>query len=383
MFTEYGGNYRDYIKESGQKLPLIVLVVNYYEAFAELNARLTEPLNTLLRDAFKYGIVFIYSTSVNNSVNGRTSQLFLNKITLQQSDNSVYRSVFNTPKGLAPKKYFGRGLAKIDDTFYEFQTASICEKDGLNKLIRETGNKLNEKYKVKAKSARTLPNEVTLDMVMDKVTDIKSVPIGYSNDEKDVYEFDLSNPITPIISNNINESVSFVNALAKEVSKIGNTSVSIIDCENVINGMIPNVNIFKNDFNNTLVSMIKEVNNEKDDKLRIFFIVGLNKFRNAIDSKYTTYFDSLFNNINKFKESKIIIIDSYDEYKNLMVEDWYSQIEANNRYIWVGKNVTDQALLNFDDVSDDDAKLDFENIAYVYSGEKTDAIKHVIDKEGA
>lgn len=382
LFTEYGGNYRDYLKESGQKLPLIVLVVNYYEAFAESNARLTEPLNTLLRDAFKYGIVFIYTTSVNNSVNGRISQLFLNKITLQQSDNSVYRSFFNAPKGLAPKRYFGRGLVRLDDTFYEFQTASICEKDNVNKLIRETGAKLNEKYKVKAKSAKALPNEVTLDMLMDKVSDLKNVPIGYSNDDKEVYNFNFNKPITPIISKNINDSIPFITALTKEFSSIKNTEVTVLDCHSIINTVVPEVNVYKSDFNNNLVNMIKGINNEKDKIIRIFIIIGLNKFKEKLDVKYVTYFNSLFNSINKFKESKILIVDSYDEYKNIMVEDWYSEIESNNNYIWLGSGVSEQALLNFDDLSDDDVKADFDQVGFAHQDDKTSVIKYVIDKGG-
>lgn len=381
LFTEYGGSYRNYIKESGKKLPLIMVVINYYEVFLEGNSRLADALQGLIREGSKYGIIFIVTTSVNNSIGARVSQLFLNKIALQQPDESAYRSLLNTPKGLYPKKYFGRGLALYNDHFYEFQTAYICEKDNVNKKLRETATILSEKYKTKAKSAIKLPDIVTLDMVSEKVDGISKIPIGYSNDEKDVYYYDFSKlPTTPILSKDISDKNLFISAIAKEFSTLNNTEVTIIDAAGIINDNIINVNVLKGNFNVNLIEMIKGVNKEADEKLRIYLIVGFNKFKNAIDDNYISYFNSLMTGIPKFKKSKLLLFDSYDEFRNLEIEDWFEDAINKDSSIWLGAGVADQVLLNFDDLTDENSREAFDYVGFASQNNVASVIKYVVDK---
>lgn len=383
LFVDYAGNYKNYIKESGQKLPLIVIIINYYEVFLEGNARLADALQGLIREGRKYGIIFIITTSVNNVIGARVSQLFLNKITLQQPDEGAYRSLLNSPRGLTPKKYFGRGLALYNEHYYEFQTAYICAKDEVNKKIRETAVELSGKYKTKAKSALKLPDVVTYDMVREKVDGINNIPIGYSNEEKEVYNFNFdASAVTTILSKDINDKNLFISSLAKEFASLSNIEVTLIDASNIINNEIQNVNLLKENFDLNLVEMIKGVNKEADSITRIYMIVGFNKFKNSINNNYLSYFNSLMTGILKFKKSKLLLFDSYDEFRTLEIEEWFENSINKKFSIWLGPGVENQIMFNFNNLSQEDLKENFEYVGFANQDGNASVIKYVVDKEG-
>lgn len=387
LFTEYGGSYRNYIKESNQRLPLIVVIINYYEVFSEGNSRLADAMQGLIREGSKYGIIFIITTSVNNSIGARTSQLFLNKISLQQPDDTVYRSLLNAPKGLSPKKYFGRGVALYNDHYYEFQTAYISEKDKINAQIRETAKELQKKYKTRAKSSLKLPDVVTLDMLKEKVQGVNKVPIGYSNDDKEVYYYDFNKHATTVIlTKDINDKWTFINALAKEFITLEGVEVNIIDALGIINIYDPSIKVVKDNFDFNLIEMIKGINKETEPNnaiTRIFMIVGFNKFKTSINEKYITYLNSLMSSITKFKKSKLLLFDTYDEFKKLEIEDWFDVSIDKNSSIWLGPEVENQILFNFDALTKEDMKENFNDVGFVTTDGEAKVIKHVVDKGDA
>lgn len=381
LFVDYGGTYKNYIKESGNKLPLIVVVINYYEVFLEGNTRLATAMQPLIREGSKYGIVFIVTTSVNNSLSQRTQQLFLNKVSLQQPDPQIYRNILNTPRGLTPKKYFGRGLATYEGNFYEFQTAYICAKNEVNKLIRETAIELNNKYKTKAKSSLKLPEEVTLNDLENITVTIDKVPIGLEKDSVSPYLYDFNkNAVTQIVSKDITNKKKEISAIIKELNKISNLKLSVVDSLNLLGNKIDNVNIVKDNFTVQLANMINGINKESTDNIeRVFVIIGFNNYKKQIDPNYISYLNSLMQNISRFKRSKIIIIDNYDEFKSLQIEDWFSSAINTNYAIWLGDGVSEQSLLNFDDLRD--SSKEFSHICYVTFDKNISVVKCVVDKD--
>ena len=141
LFAEYSGSYLNYIKESGQTLPQIVTIINSFEVFLETYSRLEDRLGSLLRDGPKYGISFIFTTTVTNGIRMRMTQYFTRKLVLQMPQESDYRTLLNAPKTLFPAKKFGRGITKIDeDGLVEFQTAYICDPELIGKTTNEIVN---------------------------------------------------------------------------------------------------------------------------------------------------------------------------------------------------------------------------------------------------
>ena len=106
----------------------------------------------------------------------------------------------------------------------------------------------------------------------------------------------------------------------------------------------------------------------------------LNKIRrhSELDEYIFVSYDSLFENISKFKNSKLLLIDDYDSFKNVEIENWYSTaIDASNG-IWVGEGVDEQMLIEFDNITNDIRKENFKNIAIVCEDGKPVVIKHIV-----
>lgn len=381
LFIDYAGSYNNYIKESGEKLPLLVLIINYYEIFAEGNSKIAEALNIMIRDCEKYGLKFIITTATNNSIRMRTAQLFQNKISLQQNDPMEYRSLVGAPKGVFPKKMFGRGIVSMDGTGYEFQTAYISEKEKINASIRELAIKLNEKYKTRAISAAKLPDFVTYDMVAGKSNSISAIPIGYTEETKEIYNYDFDkNPVTLILSNDIEKSKNFVYALNKTFENIPNTEISVIDIENGLEQTNINKELINKNFDNSLINIIQDVNKEAeaDGKKRIFIFYGFGKYKEKLSEKFIPYYNSLFENISRFKNSKLLLVDNYDSFRNVEIENWYTSSVKDNTGIWIGEGVDEQMLIKFEDISDNVRKENFNDLAVVCDSGKPIVIKHIV-----
>ncbi len=366
LFIDYAGSYNNYINESGEKLPLLVLIINYYDVFSESNYKIVEALNNMIRDYEKYGIKFIITTATNNSVRMRVAQLFKNRMSLQQSDPMEYRSLVNAPKGIVPKKMFGRGIVSLDGTGYEFQTAYISEKTKINSTIRELAKEMNEKYKIKAKSAAKLPDVVTYDMISSKIENISNVPVGYAEETKEIFTYDFDkNPVSLVLTNELNKAIGFVYALNKIFESIANTNVSIIDTTNSLEQKNVTEKIINSNFDNALINVIKDVNKEAEGRKRIFIFFGFEKFKNSIQEKYLQYYNSLFENINKFKNAKMILIDDYDSFKNVEIENWYASTVDDSNGIWIGKGADEQTLIKFKNIPDNVRKERFNDMAIV------------------
>lgn len=346
LFLDYGGSFINYNKESGSKVPLLVLVINYYEIFAENNPKLVEALNTLMRDGEKYGLRFVITTATNNSIRGRTVQLFKNKITLQQNDPLEYRTIVSAPRGLIPKKNFGRGLAVLQDGCFEIQTCYIAEKDKINARIRELAQELLGKYKVKAKSALKLPEKITIDKVESKITNLESVPIGYEEESKEVFTYNFEkNPMSLVVSNNFAPLEQLTYSLANLFSKMENTEVTVIDGKFGLYKTKFECNFINSNYGNALVDIIKEVNKEADGKKRVFMFYGINAIKESIESNYKVYYDLLFENISKFKNSKIIILDEASEIEKISTEKWFTSLSSNKSLIVCGLNPNIQNIV--------------------------------------
>lgn len=382
LFLDYAGNYKNYINESGKKLPLIVLVINNYEVFTENYAQLSEAIFPLIREGSKYGIVFVVTTSASNGIRGRAAQLFMNKMVLQMNRDTDYRDLIGSPKGLIPKKYFGRGIVRVEGGGYEFQTACICEKSKINLKIRELTNELQSKYNVRAKSTAVMPDNVTINFIANSISELNSVPIGFSSTDKEIYNYDFdANVITLVLSKTINNKIDFVKAMVKIFNQIDGTSTYVIDSLNLYDDVMSNIKLYNQDFNNALIEVIQAVNKEADGVKRIFIFVGLKNLVLSLNKNGNNLLNALFSNINRFKNSKIIIFDDFTSIEQLQNQVWYEGVFGNKKGIWLGDNYNQQKLIDLDGLTIDQGKEKFNNIAYVKNNKKVIVFKYVTDME--
>ena len=172
LFKEFGGSYESYLSQSETKLPLIVIILNNYDSFVENYSDLDDVLTHQLRDCAKYGIVFITTSVATNSMRASVQALYNTKMMMQVNDAFDYSYILDAQNHLTPAKYFGRGLIKLDNGTYEFQTAYIFEKDKINEVVKQTADKLIEIDMKKASKIPNIPKNVVYETMLKHIIEL-------------------------------------------------------------------------------------------------------------------------------------------------------------------------------------------------------------------
>ena len=131
-------------------MTLILIIIRDLKNFID-NNKDSEEFNNILNECQNTGIVFITSITDSNDINKTIASNFTTILGTKFLDQFDYRYILDAPKRLIPKDCYGRGLAKINDEVFEFQTALIASKDNVNKVIDENAIELKNHYRVKAK----------------------------------------------------------------------------------------------------------------------------------------------------------------------------------------------------------------------------------------
>ena len=359
LFSEFGGSYTEYIQNSGKKLPMIFVVLNGWEAFAETYGNYTDIIAHLLRECTKYGIVFITTMVTTNSMLNAVQQSFNNKIALQLSDNFDYKYLLNARDGLIPKKEFSRGLAIIGENTYEFQGAYIYVKDQINDIIRQTAEKLITVQK-KAPPIPVIPVSVTADTLTPYIADLSAVPLGVDIKNANVFTFNfVQNKITQIVGNYVITEKNFLNDLLKVLNLLQETKLKIIDFADAVDDPNEFEDYANGEFTNTINHIIE---NEKiESKQMIYVLIGIGRvYDKVLDEGIETLF-KILNNVDSFKKSSFIIIDNYSIY----------------RKVWVGPDIDGQTAITIPNLSKSDANEEFNGIIYATDGKQYSVLKGI------
>ena len=336
VLSNYGGDIKLYIKDTGIPMPQIIVVINNYEGFVEnYGEKYDDILLTLCREGIKYGIVFVLTASAYNSVRYRLSQNFRQKIALQLNNEDDFLNIIEGVKKQRPAHVFGRGLIKYSDV-YEFQTARICEPEKWNLFIRETIKRLNEMYSERAVSIPVLPSQIKVEDVKELVTQLDKLPIGIYKTSLGLATYDFKNNLVNIISaKNIDIVAEYITHLYEEINLLENIEITLFDAEGIVQETRKNLKL---DYQNY---SLRIQNNLSKTKHNVCIILGIDKFLTSIET-------SILADLKKAEELKnytFIVVDSVFKLKNHEYDDWYKAYITKDSGIWVGNGVSDQYLI--------------------------------------
>ena len=372
LFSNYGGDYNSYIKNSNNKLPLIIFVLNIYDVFVENFYDYDELLNQLIREAAKYGIVVIETAIQTNSIKSNILSSFPNKIMMQASDNFDYKLVLEARDGLIPKKTFGRGLYKMDDEVFEFQTDFIYLRDKINDVILATTDKFKDMKK--AKSIPIIPLNYSYDNIIKYIDSIKNIPIGINIHTAEVSTYDFTiNKVNKIIGNSISNNPEFIIQLAKTITTVPSTKVKIIDFSTIIQEGIDNVEIINDEFTKNISNIIQD-NNTKYNV--IYMIVGIGYIYDRVLDEGIEAFNSIINSLDKLNNLYFILIDNYASFRNIKKESWYNNLSKSSG-IWIGTGVSDQDEIDSSIIMNCDASEEFDGVGYLIKNDDYEIIKTI------
>ncbi len=378
LFVDYAGSYNYYCQNSGEKLPLINIVINGYEVFSETVSRLADLLTGLYRDSLKYGVTFTIIAGAAASFRGRAAEYFSNKLCLQMANDGDYRSLLNSAKGLIPAKFSGRGISGIDNLKYEFQTAYITEENKVNELIKETNIKLNEAYPNGAPKVKVLPKVVTVDYVSSELTDLTSVPLGINLSTKDLCKFNFNEAkILPMLYSQFSDSSDFMYSLLHLLDSMPNTKTIVLDISKDFDANKVSSQCHVEGFDAIIPALIQEVQNQTDTNI-IIQINGISKIREKLGDNAEQYITALANSVINSQNSYLIISDNYTTYKMLQVETWYNDIVDHKQGIWIGPGIDMQVLFNTGNLSSEIKNAEMPDIAYAITKSDAIAFKRIV-----
>ena len=391
LFADFGGNYISYCRESGKFVPNIVVMINGFENFNEnFGDQLFDSLVTISRDCQKYGIFLIISCASANGVRSKLAQYLPSHLVLQMADKYDYSALVGRTK-LTPASHPGRGITKVGDGIFEFQTAIPTKRSETNTYILSAIKQLAQSFpNNQAQKIPVLPEVVTKSYMADKLTGINSVPIGVAKDSLLVRTLDLTKDFAfAITSLEMEETKEFSGLLIEELIKLQGDKALIFDAEKTLKDHCEGGTYVDTDYVNNFVNLTKEISdayeayrssNFDSSTLSTFanhtiIVNGINKFKAILGTEFDAKFSSLISNIKNMSHVNLLIIDSVDGIKKCEYDPWYKESIAGTKAIFLGNGFTTQySIKSTMSTRILNTKLE-KNFAYYINGNTTELIK--------
>ncbi len=342
LFADYSGSYNLYIKNSGNTLPRIIIFINNYESLNENYENYVDTIASLSREGEKYGINFVITATGVNAVRGKTAQNFNKQFCLSFNDPSDYTTILGSTKGMIPSDIEGRGLVKIDNTLYEFQTAYPYKWDEINTFIKNICSQLSEKVKKRAGKIAVLPSHVRMIDINSSISDIRNTPIGIEKDSLETSTFDFGkNPVSLVSAQDITMLDKFIPSLGQVFQNMYNVELIMVDANESIKDSSKFKNYYSDNFGDVLTRLESSCSKE-NDRTTIFIIFGVEAFISSFDADTARKLKTAFSNVKNYKNVRIIFADSIAKIKMYEYEDFYRNCVQAIYAIWIGSGITDQ-----------------------------------------
>ena len=382
LFIDYGGSYMNYIEQSGEKLPLINIIINNYEVFSENMGNFVEVLGTMYRDSLKYGVSFVITTGAANSFRPKLAEYFANKLVLQMANDTDYRNLLMCEKGLIPFKTKGRGITGIGDMKLEFQTAFITKQSKITQTVREGVAVLQKNYTTHARRVPVLPDVVSINHLAQDIKDLTKVPVGVNYDTKLNEQFDFfTEKVTIICGNTMSENENFFFSLFNIFKRIPQTKVRVLDpVKSYDVSKIP-VECFTDNFNAIIPALMQEMQTESEIK-RVYVINGASRIKDKLNEQTLPMYEQFLQSFKDNESTILLLVDNVSGFQKLQIETWFDDVVNKKRGIWLGSGLAEQAVIDTPRLEPEVKQLEFDDMAFIVTEEQVIPFKKVvIEKE--
>lgn len=157
--------------------PAVLVVLDNFAEFKEYYENLMGPMISLVREGRAYGVHFLFSADMPNSLSSKLFNLVTERFTLKLSDPTEYSAIVGrgVPADLSPVP--GRGYVRVGNMPLEFQTAltfavTESDPDGMTEISRMC-NRMAEIWDdrwagAKPSTVETLQLRVSLDNLLQE-----------------------------------------------------------------------------------------------------------------------------------------------------------------------------------------------------------------------
>lgn len=355
-FSGKASSLEEYNKRTEIKIPAIVVSILNIAAFIELMPHLEDVFQTLTREANRYGIYFVVCANTYGDVRYKLKSNFKQVFTLPLADEDEYLSVFGSMKGVIPPKTFGRGLIKIDDKVYEYQSAFIHKKEeDFFEHWQHFCKQLKEKWckdtEVNVEEIPVLPEVLRAEELLEKEILHNTLPLGLYEKNFVVSLLDLES--TPLLL--VGASQSFVSTpfFAEEchlLNMIGSYNVGLVGDDSSSFGKTESVSIRE------LASWFNEGFPKAFDRKKHTIIMIPDAASALLDTSISVTEEVSFEEAQRtiktiISESKagcgysfIIGINS-NNLNRLQNEIWGQKLLSQKTALWIGDGLSNQYVL--------------------------------------
>lgn len=342
-FAAYGGNIDEYVKDSGEKVPRIVIAVNNYAAFIELYGEREDDIIFLSREGTKYGIYFVITAVLPNNVRFRVLQNFAQQITLQMSDESEYSSIVGKTDGVLPSNFEGRGLVRMERV-YEFQTAKLVKQGNPKQYVSNYCMNLSANWTGrKAAKIATMPENVTAEFFKETEAaggqDL-NLPVGIDTNSLAVVKYDFEKHYINCVLSQGDGYTTFLKELQKELREIENTQVRVLK-ESDIAQVFDEV-LYRNNTYKDAVSLGEE---HPSFARKVFLIEGLSERKQNLTEEENEKLQLILEKGRREYNLFFIIGETGKKMGSFTYEKWYKAHVRENCGIWIGNGFADQYCL--------------------------------------
>ena len=342
-FVNYSGSYQQFIKQSGEKLPLIGVVLNEYDTMVEEDAYFQDNMAQYVRDCERYGIFFIITAQSYSSVRGKVKQSFNNIMALEMNSKDDYTNIVGNWKKVCLFDFPGRGLVKKNEIF-EFQTASIFPEDNFQTLLDAYIEKCRKKNPTKSKRIPILPEVISMGMLKDEIKGLEFIPMGMSKSTLQTIGLDLKNtPSYIFASSELSSTKNTIKFVTTEIKSTKLAKFFVLDPNEAFKDFSDMFDYYNTKDFDKLDADIQEFNeaNKKANLNTIFILAEPGKLKVKADTKIL---DEMSKYIKANDNIKSLFACS-SQSKSMDFDKWYGNLVNKQTGYWIGDGVMNQDIV--------------------------------------
>lgn len=124
VFAEKECNtYSSYLETTGQKLPMLLVIIDNYTVIHEQMPRLEEGIIQIAANGKTYGIYLVVTGNSRNAIYYKTAEHIKTRIVFQMNELQNYRDLLNIRTAIEPEDVKGRAVISYGEFAVEMQTA--------------------------------------------------------------------------------------------------------------------------------------------------------------------------------------------------------------------------------------------------------------------
>lgn len=347
LLVEFGGDMLQYNLQTDNPEPSIIVIINNYAIFNELNEELSGDIAYLTREGTKYGLYFVLACTGINDIRYNMLQNFKSVYCLQLNNADDYSSVVGNTGGLRPDKHKGRGMFRHDkDHVFEFQVAHLADKESTYGFVREISNVLADKHiGMRAANIPILPDAVTQQYLMSHIEkgNLARIPIGVEKETLNIAYYNFATQSVHLALSLNQEWQGFTNALGAMLVNQADVKTIIIGFDTPMSDCA------------RLISDIESAISMHNEKPALIIVQSFSALKSTLDrlDEGKELFKKLQVSIERcIKESNVhfLIAESIDRFSTLLDENWYKTHINLSNGIWVGSGISTQYKLTVNQI---------------------------------